>query len=369
LDGSVTTGDPRISVIVPAYNAENSIERCLRALQNQTVSHARYEILVVDDGSSDQTCAQVQAHASVRLLTQAHAGPAAARNLGVQKARGEVVLFTDADCEPTPDWIERMVGPFYGGDAMAHGASLPRSPRGEAVDAGVSAKGQEIVGVKGTYLTQQREWVARFVQMEYEDKYDRMARERVIDFVDTYAAGYRRDVFLANGGFEVRFPVASVEDQEFSFRLARQGYRMVFVPEAQVYHWGHPHNLAAYWRKKFRIGYWKVLVHQRHPDKLVRDSHTPQSLKVQIALVGLSGLCLLGSILWPPLGWGFGLLGLMFVFTTLPFVFKAWGKEPGIALVSPGLLLVRALALGAGFAAGLAAHVGSGAREGSRGNP
>jgi cellulose synthase/poly-beta-1,6-N-acetylglucosamine synthase-like glycosyltransferase len=354
---------------VPAYNAEHTIERCLQGLQSQTVPRASYEILVVDDGSRDQTCARVQAHAGVRLLTQAHAGPAAARNLGVQRARGEIVLFTDADCEPAHDWIERTVDPFYGGNAIARGTSLPRSPQGEAADAGGSPSGQEIVGVKGTYLTRQREWVARFVQMEYEDKYDRMAREPFIDFVDTYAAGYRRDVFLANGGFEVRFPVASVEDQEFSFRLARRGYKMIFVPEAQVYHWGHPHNLGAYWRKKFRIGYWKVLVHRRHPDKLLRDSHTPQSLKAQILLVGLSSLCLLGSIFWPPLGWGVGILGLMFLLTTLPFVFKAWSKEPGIAVVSPGLLLVRALALGAGFAAGLVAHVGSGGREGEWGNP
>jgi cellulose synthase/poly-beta-1,6-N-acetylglucosamine synthase-like glycosyltransferase len=364
VDSSVTTGDPRISVIVPAYNAEDTIERCLQALESQTVPRERYEIIVVDDGSCDQTCARVQAQDGVRLLTQAHAGPAAARNLGVQHARREIVLFTDADCEPTPDWIERMVDPFYGENANPHGMSLPRSSRGQAVDARESPRGQEVVGVKGTYLTQQQEWVARFVQMEYEAKYDRMARELFIDFVDTYAAGYRRDVFLANGGFEVRFPVASVEDQEFSFRLARRGYKMIFVPEARVYHWGHPHNLGAYWRKKFRIGYWKVLVHRRHPDKLLRDSHTPQSLKVQILLVGLGSLCLLGSMFWPPLGWGFGLLGLMFLLTTLPFVVKAWRKEPGIAVVSPGLLLVRALALGAGFAAGLVAHFGFGGREG-----
>jgi anaerobic magnesium-protoporphyrin IX monomethyl ester cyclase len=338
---SVMGHQSHISVIVPAYQAEGTIDRCLEALAHQTIPRESYEVIVVNDGSSDGTSARVKTHAGVYLLTQVHAGPAAARNLGVAHARGEIVLFTDADCEPTPDWIERLVTPFCDG---------------------------EVVGVKGTYLTRQREIVARFVQLEYEDKYDRMAREQYIDFVDTYSAGYRRDVFEANGGFDPAFPVASVEDQEFSFRLAHQGYNMVFVPQAIVYHWGHARTVWAYWRRKFKIGYWKTLVHRQHPDKLLRDSHTPQILKAQILLVGLGVLCLVAEFLWPPLRWGVATSGLLFFLTTLPFVFKAWGKEPLVALISPGLLFVRALALGTGFAAGLLTHLGFKGRVGTRGN-
>lgn len=249
------------------------------------------------------------------------------------------MLFTDSDCEPTQEWVERMVAPFRSG---------------------------EIVGVKGTYLTRQREIVARFVQMEYEDKYDRMAREKYIDFVDTYAAGYRRDVFMANGGFDTTIPEASVEDQEFSFRLARQGYRLVFVPEAQVCHWRHAHSLWAYWRRKLRIGYWKAMVARRHPDKLLRDSHTPQVLKVQILLVGLAGLFLLGSFFWPVLRWGIGIMVLLFLLSTIPFVLKTWRKDTLVALVSPGLLFARALALGTGFALGLVCSLGRGRRGSER---
>ena len=318
---------PRVSVIVPAYNAEQTIEQCLDALTRQTVSRETYEIIVVDDGSSDGTRARVEARAGVRLLVQANAGPAAARNLGVQHAQGEIVLFTDADCVPAEDWIERMVVPF--GD-------------------------EAIVGVKGAYLSHQKELVARFVQIEYEDKYDRMAREQYIDFIDTYAAGYRRDVFVAHGGFDLGFPTASVEDQEFSFRLARQGCRMVFVPAARVRHLGHAATLPAYWRKKFKIGYWKVLVHRLHPDKLIRDSHTPQILKMQILLVGLGGFGLVGGLVWPFCLWISGVMAVLFLLTTFPFAAKAWAKDPAVAILSPGLLLVRALALGTGFAIGLA---------------
>ena len=321
-----------ISVIVPAFNAAATIDLCLDALAHQTVSPDSHEVLVVDDGSGDDTRARVEARPDVRLLSQAHAGPAAARNLGVQHARGEIVLFTDADCAPAPDWIEQM------------SASLQAKPATGAAP---------ITGVKGAYWTRQRQLVARFVQAEYEEKYRRMARQETIDFVDTYSAGYRRDVFVATGGFETSFPVDSVEDQEFSFRLARRGYRMVFVPQARVYHLGHPTTLAAYWRRKFKIGYWKVAVVRRHPGKLWRDSHTPATLRVQILLVALLGLCLLGAILWPPLRWGGAVAALLFVATTLPFSYEAWRKDRAVAVATPLLFLARALALGMGFAAGL----------------
>lgn len=312
-----------LSVIVPAYNAEDMLGGCLVALQAQSLSHDRYEIIVVDDGSTDRT-AEVARRFGVRLVCQSNAGPAAARNRGAQAARGEILLFTDADCEPTADWIERMTDPF-------------RDPG--------------IVGAKGVYQTRQKELVARFVQREYEDKYARMSRQACIDFVDTYSAAYRRDVFVANGGFDPLFPTASVEDQEFSFRLARKGYRLVFVPSAAVYH-RHDTTLGQYWRRKFGIGYWKALLLRRHPERAVRDSHTPQILKAQIGLVGLLSLCLLLAPFWKLAHWF--VLGIMalFALTATPFLLRVARRDSAVAAAAPFLLLWRALALGMGLATG-----------------
>ncbi|MGD8903914.1 MAG: sugar transferase [Anaerolineae bacterium] len=326
------TTQPHVSVVVPAYNAASTIDRCLDALADQTFPMEAYEIIVVDDGSTDDTRARVGAHAGVQLVTQDHAGPAAARNLGAQRAMGDILLFTDADCAPARDWIERMC------------AALDDT---------------ETVGVKGAYMTPQREIVARFAQLEYEAKYDRMAQHRFIDFIDTYAAGYRREVFLANGGFDPAFPNASVEDQEFSFRLAHQGLKMVFIPDALVYHLAHPGDVWTYWRRKFRIGYWKVLVTKRYPDKVWHDSHTPQILKLQILLVALQMFFFFSALLWQPMIWGFVVAMLLCLLTMVPFLIDAAGKDPPVAMVAPGLLLLRALALGTGFAAGLATHRGS----------
>jgi len=312
-----------ISVIVPAYNAETTLGDCLAALQEQSLSRDRYEIIVVDDGSTDRT-AQVARRYDARLIRQPNAGPAAARNQGAQAARGEILLFTDADCEPAPGWIERMLAPFHD---------------------------PEVAGAKGAYRTRQRELAARFVQLEYEDKYARMSHQDCIDFVDTYSAAYRRDVFLANGGFDALFPTASVEDQEFSFRLARKGYRLVFVPQAIVYH-RHDTTPGEYWQRKFGIGYWKALLLRWHPERAMRDSHTPQVLKVQIGLVGLLGLSLLLAPFWEPARWAALSAGALFALTAVPFVVWVARRNPVVAAAAPFLLVWRALALGAGLVAG-----------------
>ncbi|HNT74051.1 MAG TPA: exopolysaccharide biosynthesis polyprenyl glycosylphosphotransferase [Anaerolineae bacterium] len=313
------------SVIVPAYRAADVIGACVRALLQQTVERARYEIIVVDDGSPDGTAEAAEAAGADRVVRMAqNGGPAAARNAGVAAASGDVVLFTDADCEPAPDWIAQITAPFADPD---------------------------VAGAKGVYRTRQTQWIARFTQLEYESKYTRMAGQERIDFIDTYSAAYRRDVFLTNGGFDVIFKTASVEDQEFSFRLARKGYRLVFVPDAAVYH-RHNATLRHYGRRKFGIGYWKSLLLRWHPERAVKDSHTPQSLKVQIGLLGLAGLGAVAGF-WQPLTWGVALVCLaLFFLTAAGFLAHIARRDPVVLVAAPFFLVLRAVALGMGLVAG-----------------
>jgi len=328
MSGLITPAGVLVSVIIPAYNAARTLPACLKALEDQTLSRSSYEIIVVDDGSTDATREIARSH-GVRLLTQPNHGPAAARNLGVRAAQGEVLLFTDADCAPARDWIAAMIKPLAD---------------------------PEIVGVKGVYRTRQREIVARFVQAEYEDKYDKMRRERYIDFVDTYAAAYRKCVFANGQGFDPAFPRASGEDIEFSYRLARQGYKMVFAPQAVVYH-QHVASISDYLRRKYYVGYWRVRMYRKHPQKALADSHTPQILKAQVGLALLMMAVLPASLLWRGFLGGAAILAALFGLSTIPFCLKTWEKDPAVAWVSPVLLLLRALALGTGFGMGILAHI------------
>ena len=324
---------PQHSVIVPAYNAERTIGACVAALCAQSFDQP-YEIIVIDDGSTDGTAVVARA-AGARVIITPNGRPAAARNAGLRAASGEIICCTDADCIPHADWLRHITAPFADTD---------------------------IAACKGSYATQQTELVARFVQLEYEDKYDLLRSENYIDFIDTYSAAYRRKVLLECGGFDERFDY--LEDQELSFRLAAQGRKMVFQPAAVVEHL-HSASLRAYLSKKQTIGYWKAQVVRRFPERAVKDSHTPQVMKAQmllslmlisLALVGLAG------IVFGPDDWHISgrlyllpatIVGLVFLITTLPFVRKAWPKDRAAALISPGLLLGRALALSAGYARGM----------------
>ena len=313
-----------ISVVVPVRNAASTLAACLESLTRQTIPAGSYEILVVNDGSTDNTQQVALAH-GVGCLDIAPAGPAAARNHGAAQAQGELVLFTDGDCAPAPDWIERMSAPFAD---------------------------PEVVGARGVYLTRQTSLIARFVQQEYQDKYDRTAQRASIDFIDTYSAAYRRAIFQANGGFETAFSAPSVEDQEFSFRLAEKGYKLVFAPRAAVYH-QHDSTLAEYVRRKFWIGYWKAFLLRWHPEKALGDSHTPLSQRAQMGLVGLAAGAAVLGLAWRPLWWAAAAALVIFLATAMPFFFKLWHRDRAVLPIAPLLLFVRGGALGAGLAAGL----------------
>lgn len=311
------------SVVVPVRNGAACLPACLDALQAQTLTADRYEIIVIDDGSIDGTPALAR-RPGVACDSIAASGPAAARNHGARQAHGEILLFTDADCVPAAEWAETLLAAFAD---------------------------PEVVGAKGAYRTRERGRVPRFVQLEYLSKYRRMAKLPDIDFIDTYSAAYRRTVFLANDGFDTSFPTASVEDQEFSFRLARKGYRLKFVPGAIVYH-RHDLTAAAYMRRKFWIGYWKAFLLRRHPEKALTDSHTPASQRLQIALLATAALALGLSWFWPGLAAAALAVMLLFVLTAVNFLTFVAQADPGVLPVALPLLFARAASLGLGLAAG-----------------
>ena len=128
---------------------------------------------------------------------------------------------------------------------------------------------------------------------------------------------------------------------------------MVFVPAARVVHLRHASNLKDYFLKKYKIGYWKVLVHKKHPRKLIRDSHTPPNLKIQIVILAAALFFLILGVINSLSLRISALFAGLFLITTLPFVYHTWRKDLSLAIVSPLILLIRSAALGLGFGHGL----------------
>src|SRR5579871_3764158 len=312
-----------VSIIIPTFNGASRIGNCLEALLQQT-HPPETEIVVVNDGSTDNTT-EVVGRYPVRLISQANAGPAAARNRGAREAKGSIILFTDDDCVPIQDWLAIMVEPF---------------------------KDPETVGVKGVYRTSQKGLIARFVQIEYEDRYRLMERLPSIDFIDTYSAGFRRDRFLDMGGYDTSFPVACAEDVELSYRMSARGWKMKFVPAAVVYH-THPDTLAGYLKKKYKFAFWRVLAVRKNPSKTLKDSHTPQLMKLQLLFAPALLLAAISDLAVRPAIPASVIVGAAFFVTTLPFTCRAIAKNLPIGLLSPALLALRSSAQVLGVTAGV----------------
>ena len=320
------------SVIIPAYNSKKSIRACIEALKNQDFTGS-FEIIVVDDGSGDST-AKIAESSGAKVLRQENAGPAKARNLGAKKAGGEMLVFTDADCVPGKNWLREMLKPF---------------------------SGEKIAGVQGAYRTRQESLVARFAQAEIEERYERMKRfsER-LDWIGSYSAAYRKKDFFEAGGFDESFPKASGEDPELSFKMHKAGKKLVFNPKAVVFH-AHPDSVWKYFRTKFYRAFYRALLYDKHRDKIIKDSYTPNGVKVQI-LAGYTGIALLFVL---PALYFYGLYlaasiilagnAILVLLATIYTVLSAVRarQDPAVAFFSLFMIQVRTAAFMLGLPAGL----------------
>jgi glycosyltransferase involved in cell wall biosynthesis len=318
---------PFISVVVPVRNEEGKIERCIRSLQQQSLEPDRYEVLVVDDGSTDG-CGGAAERLGARVIRQDAAGAAAARNRGIREARGDFIVFTDADCVPDQDWLELLTRPL--------------------ADFGVQ-------GAVGQCTSPQTHWVARLIQLELDERYDRMRRHQQIDFLNTGNCGFQKSLLQANL-FDESF--RWLEDVELSFRLSRNGNRMLFVPEARVQHL-HPESLRFYMKRKFRYATCASGIYRRFPGKLASDTRTPANKKLQLVLLGLALPALLAGC-WksPLLALGFFLLAASFL-CSAPLILRASRTSMRLGLIAPLFVLLGNLAFLTGTAYGLLAQRGS----------
>ncbi|VVB99082.1 Glycosyltransferase AglE [uncultured archaeon] len=327
------------SVIVPAYNSEKAITECIKAIRSQELSDGKidFEIIAVDDGSTDGTAAAAE-KAGAKVLRQQNAGPAKARNLGARNAKGVTLLFTDADCVPEKNWLREMLKPFADRD---------------------------VVGVQGAYATRQRSLVARFVQLEIEERYERMQKHaQSLDWIGSYSAAYRAKDFFGAGGFDESFPKASGEDPELSYKLAKKGKKLVFNPSAVVYH-THPDTIWKYFRTKFYRAFYRIPLYSKHTDKIISDSYTTKSVKVQIlaGYFGTAAMLMVPVLYLSGHAWVAGTVlsinTLLFIAGSATILKSAYfmsGKDLPVAAFSILMINVRTLAFMLGLPAGFIRH-------------
>jgi glycosyltransferase involved in cell wall biosynthesis len=228
-----------VSVVTPTYNRRASLDRLLNGLRNQTVAANCFELVVVDDGSTDGTVEhlrELEMPFAVRVLQQAHAGPAEARNLGVANATGRVVLFLDDDVLPVPTLIEQHVAAHREvDDLVVIGPMSP--PEGWPRPAWIK-------------------WDEQALQQQYRAM---LAGEWACTPRQFYTANASllRERFLAAGGFNPQFKRA--EDVELAFRLERAGARFAFSPTAEILHFAS-RSFTAWRNTAYQYGRYDVVM-------------------------------------------------------------------------------------------------------------
>ena len=229
---------PYFSIIIPTYNRQRTLSTCLQSLTNLCYPLERFEVIVVDDGSETTpktVVATFANHMNVTLLEQSNAGPAAARNTGAARAKGEFLAFTDDDCTPAPSWLSALAKRFVETpDHMLGGLTLNALPENP-----YSAASQQLLHFIYEYQIRRPEFGCLFVS-------NNMAMPA--------------KVFHQLTGFDSNFPMAAAEDRELCSRWQQHGYPMTFVPEAIIKHY-HPMTSISYWQLHFKYGRGEYMYH------------------------------------------------------------------------------------------------------------
>jgi peptidoglycan-N-acetylglucosamine deacetylase len=279
---------PSVSILVPAYNEARVIGKSLEALLQS--HYSKYEVIVIDDGSTDRTAQVVQEYSSdprIRLVVREHEGKSRALNAGIQEARGEIVVTTDADTLLDPDFIPRVLTEF---------------------------EDSRVAAVSGNIKVGNRHFLlAGWQSIEYITAYnlDRRAYALLncISVLPGAASAWRRQELLAVGGFAHD---TLAEDADLTVRLRRLGLRVGYADRALA--WTEsPQSVRNFLKQRRRWSYGTLQVLWKHRDVLFRPKYGALGFVAFPSALIYLGLVLLaplmeGSILWALLQYGTSLI-------------------------------------------------------------
>ncbi len=231
---------PTVSVVVCAYNAADTMRDCLASLQ--ALTYPRVEVIVVDDGSRDDTASIAASFSDVRLISIPNGGLSAARNVGLAHAPGEIVAYTDADVRVDPDWLTYLVQPFVTSDVVGSG-------------------GPNVVPADDP-------WVAQCVARAPGGPTHVLLDDRIAEHVPGCNMAFRRDALMSIDGFNPVYLRAG-DDVDICWRLQAKGLTIGFAPSALVWH-HHRRSVKSYWRQQAGYGEGETWLDAHHPEKFVR---------------------------------------------------------------------------------------------------
>ena len=208
--------EPFISIIVPAYNAQKTIKKCIESLLS--IDYSNYEIFIINDGSIDKTKDISSEYKDrVKIIESQHVGPSACRNMAAKRSKGDFLAFTDADCLVDKNWLGELMRGFVSDKVVGVGGTQ-LSPQDETKFGKNIQAFFELTGFLGGYIKNKKD--TEIIEVPHNPSCNVM---------------YRKDVFLEIGAFDENLWPG--EDVDLDVRLKRKGFVFMFNPKAIVYHY------------------------------------------------------------------------------------------------------------------------------------
>lgn len=222
---------PTFSIVIPTYRRPAQLGVALEALAGIEYPRTSFEVIVVDDGSENPPNRLIEDYRNrldVNLLIQNHAGPATARNLGAANAKHRFLAFTDDDCSPASDWLQKLSQRFTANP--------------------VSGIGGRIINA----LSENQFSIASQLLVDYLYSYFNADPEKARLFTGNNLA-FPTAEFLAAGAFETSFNSPGGEERELCDRWVQSGFRFLYAPEVLVYH-RHVLSPRSFWQQHYIYG-------------------------------------------------------------------------------------------------------------------
>jgi len=225
---------PSVSVVVCSYNGARTLEACLTSLLQ--MDYPDYEIILVDDGSADDTPRIAKEFPKVKTIRQENMGLSVARNVGMETARGEVIAYTDSDCMADNEWLYYLVGTLEQGNYAAVGGPNISPPA--------------------------RSWIQACVAASPGQPSHVLIDDSEAEHIPGCNMAFYKWVLEAVGGFDPEYRKAG-DDVDICWRLIQQGYHIGFSPSAVVWH-HRRFNIRAYFEQQDGYGEAEALLRFKH---------------------------------------------------------------------------------------------------------